>query len=820
MNYKIWPFITGISLSTPAIAELLYTENFNYEAGDLATRADSNWVTQGGNATDVLISSLIPVSPNNFLTVGGRAVQGTVNTRVNLNLSGIAGIATPAEGTSLYIAFVQQLDSNSTSPTRIFELWRGTATDNNTILSFGTDSNSASPDYGLTVEKGDANAVGIEASTTDDLDLANLIVIRVDYAAAGEPDTARVYINPTDGTEPATPVLTFDNATQNFDLTFNRIGFGSFQNSGQSIDEIRIATTFAEVIPTTRDSDMDGMTDAFEEQFDLDPMDPRDAEIDSDSDGLINLREFQNQTNPTVPDTDGDGLTDGEEVDGTMNPYREVAPGTVATTTPGEATDPNNPDSDMDGISDRDELTTDNVPFISNPNTPDTDGDFLPDLFEVTDNGSGTLDPTDGDGDNGPDGDPDGDGSFNDEESDRMTDPRNEDTDGDGLLDGVENSGGVYVDSTSTGTDPLNPDSDGDTLLDGQEALDEGEADSDPYNTDPNSPDTDGDGWSDDIEVLIAMTNGNDVDDFPSSFPRVATAVQLDFAGMRLNRGAYMPDPAEGPISTPAHANGDLGALDNVFNAIGDDTFGTIVDSQGNVQPGITVDLGVASDDGTGLTIDFDGTLSSAGLPSINGNSIYRNELWGDWLFLRNDENIVVRVDGFEAGDYIVNALVRELAEPARTYSAMIGTQASDGQTDPVFGETLVGIAGAPETFVANQNFFTSEINLQDEEAFVVIVDGTNAEFSSIVGLQIYPRAEVLAITNIAFTDAMTLAIDISADANTAYELFDSTDLDTFSDNAIGTVTTDDDGNAQFSVTADPASVTSRFFRYRAAATQ
>ena len=49
------------------------------------------------------------------------------------------------------------------------------------------------------------------------------------------------------------------------------------------------------------------------------------------------------------------------------------------------------------------------------------------------------------------------------------TDPRNADTDGDGLADGVETNTGVLVDATDTGTNPLVADSDGDGIPDGAE---------------------------------------------------------------------------------------------------------------------------------------------------------------------------------------------------------------------------------------------------------------------------------------------------------------------------------------------------------------
>jgi formylglycine-generating enzyme required for sulfatase activity len=50
------------------------------------------------------------------------------------------------------------------------------------------------------------------------------------------------------------------------------------------------------------DSDGDGMPDAWENAYELDPDDPADAAVDSDGDGTTNLEEYENRTDPTVMD--------------------------------------------------------------------------------------------------------------------------------------------------------------------------------------------------------------------------------------------------------------------------------------------------------------------------------------------------------------------------------------------------------------------------------------------------------------------------------------------------------------------------------------
>lgn len=109
------------------------------------------------------------------------------------------------------------------------------------------------------------------------------------------------------------------------------------------------------------DFDNDGLPTWYERQYPefLDPNDPSDAAQDEDNDGLTNLEEFQHQTDPTNPDTDGDGLSDGAEVK-----------------RPEGATNPLHPDTDQDGLLDGEETTTD-------PTVADSDGDSFPDGQEV-----------------------------------------------------------------------------------------------------------------------------------------------------------------------------------------------------------------------------------------------------------------------------------------------------------------------------------------------------------------------------------------------------------------------------------------------------
>ncbi|MEO1643969.1 MAG: PKD domain-containing protein, partial [Chloroflexota bacterium] len=239
------------------------------------------------------------------------------------------------------------------------------------------------------------------------------------------------------------------------------------------------------------------------------------ASIDTDNDGLSDFAEIfsgiRNRTDPRNRDTDGDGLIDGTVNIDTNNDgvtdYTEVGERDNSYTTglDGYGTFATSNDSDGDGLTDWQEvwttqgtnpgepapptgvtqlnvynITVDTAPvaitlpgydplqpnsaFNMNPLNSDTDGDGLSDGFEMT-TGPG---------------------------NDYLTDPLNPDTDGDGFTDSQEINGGGLFGTNPIVTDSVdNNDQDGDGLVVADEAT---------FNTSDTDRDTDDDGINDKVE--------------------------------------------------------------------------------------------------------------------------------------------------------------------------------------------------------------------------------------------------------------------------------------------------------------------------------
>lgn len=129
------------------------------------------------------------------------------------------------------------------------------------------------------------------------------------------------------------------------------------------------------------DSDNDCLPDWLEEILGLDPNNPDtdgngipDGEEDPDLDGLTNCAEAFLGTDQETADSDNDGLTDGEEVFDLV-------------------TSPLNPDTDFDGIRDGDEMFPPPGFPLTDPLSPDTDLDGIDDGLELAE-GTDPLDPT------------------------------------------------------------------------------------------------------------------------------------------------------------------------------------------------------------------------------------------------------------------------------------------------------------------------------------------------------------------------------------------------------------------------------------------
>jgi beta propeller repeat protein len=262
--------------------------------------------------------------------------------------------------------------------------------------------------------------------------------------------------------------------------------------------------------PRLKDSDLDGIWDGFKDYGTpgIDPTDPgEDRNLNGNS-------ENENETDPNNRDTDGDGLIDG---------YGENNDGD-AILEEGE-TNPMDIDTDDDGLWDGQTISYNGILYLgelsyyTESRNNDSDYDDILDgteiglIYNVSDTSNDTI--------------------FDDNEAlqlhpyvkgtnssifvsdldpQNVTNPNNDDSDDDGLKDGVEdeNQNG-YFENNYNETDPLNKDTDYDGFKDGDEDIDK-DGIFEPQNneTNPNDADSDDDGIKDNEEILWNLDSDED----------------------------------------------------------------------------------------------------------------------------------------------------------------------------------------------------------------------------------------------------------------------------------------------------------------------
>jgi hypothetical protein len=342
------------------------------------------------------------------------------------------------------------------------------------------------------------------------------------------------------------------------------------------------------------DSDGDGLLDGVEVALGTSPLD-----WDSDNDGLSDYEEVTVYgTNPSNPDTDGDGADGnvaarvaghspvlagyaGPSTIQCLSDCEEVLSGTTHPPfgNPLDQTDPLKVDTDGDGLSDADEFrvgcTSATAPYYAAydatrdgyANCFDSDGDGLPDGLDVhEDLPEATVMKYGGTPGHTPYTTVMG-GSGDSEElvTDSLNSVADPDSDGDGLMDGLE---------AELGLNPHDWDSDNDGRSDGDEVLGMG-----PIPTDPTDPDTDDDGLLDSAELfgtnptnpVNADTDGDGLCDGGSRTPSHTGTCALCTAGIGGHPNAQgLGEDEDGDGSLDALSETNPNQSDTDADGVGD----------------------------------------------------------------------------------------------------------------------------------------------------------------------------------------------------------------------------------------------------------
>jgi len=222
----------GALLASNAQGAIIAEDSFSYAVGGLDSSgdaADPGWSEDWRGGGSIVAGSL--VDGTGTLTTSGN--QGNVDTGRNFR-----GLDTAyGETGTVYLSFLQQY--SATGAFYAFELHDGGDADGVRTLAIGAGA-SGNP-YGAF---SDVNGGSFTAFGSDPVGSANLIVLKFTFGA-GATDVVDIFLNPDPAA--AEPAATVTLAAGNY--AFDRLGFAQFVSRTQSIDEIRLGDTFADVTP-------------------------------------------------------------------------------------------------------------------------------------------------------------------------------------------------------------------------------------------------------------------------------------------------------------------------------------------------------------------------------------------------------------------------------------------------------------------------------------------------------------------------------------------------------------------------------------------
>ncbi|WP_200391884.1 family 16 glycoside hydrolase [Roseibacillus ishigakijimensis] len=314
------------TLSLDDTANLLAAESFNYSDGSLAGQSGGQGFSGPWNNVSGTTS-----------TSNQAAYQSSESARIVrlLDTSPSSPLATyldsagnlGKDGTTLYLSYLQQLPQGGLNSTGIVEMRRDGNGDNNTQFNTGVDTSPAPASYGLRLKRNASLTLPAPSGATSE---RHRLVLKIEFGPANE-DRISFYQDPTAGEE-SNPIGSLS-AT---DLSFDRIGFGSFQGGQLLVGDIRLADSFAAVVPqTTQGSHLltvaAGEGDEDNQRFKL--LDKRlltGTNLSSgtyrirlqatDSAGLSHQQSFLLYAGDGLADDDGDGLNNRDEVRHGLDP--------------------------------------------------------------------------------------------------------------------------------------------------------------------------------------------------------------------------------------------------------------------------------------------------------------------------------------------------------------------------------------------------------------------------------------------------------------------------------------------------------------------
>ena len=224
--------VMTIGGSSRALASPIAAESFDYTNGSALAGQNGGTGWSGGWTAGTGTSPPSVTSPGM-----SSSTVTTSGLKTSLANSGVPAFRTPssspdADGSTVYISFLAQ----NTSAQNTGYAGLSLISSGNEVLFLGKANGAAN--WGI-----DTKGAGVVQSGTSTLN-PSLLVYRIDFGAASE--HVRLYVNPSDSTEPAAASADVPSKSN---FTWDSIRLQAGGGTTADWDEVRIGTTYADVVP-------------------------------------------------------------------------------------------------------------------------------------------------------------------------------------------------------------------------------------------------------------------------------------------------------------------------------------------------------------------------------------------------------------------------------------------------------------------------------------------------------------------------------------------------------------------------------------------
>ncbi|MCX7017833.1 MAG: hypothetical protein NTY46_02310 [Candidatus Sumerlaeota bacterium] len=241
----IWAFLSQPALVYPGNINLPYTEHFNYSVDTyIVGLTGSDWTRHSGTADDARTASTEgSLSYSGLPTSSGNryVVMSSRGDDIGLNFASSISIG------SIYASFIMKVTDNPDTGGKNFAHFMVSSSDTSIFpgrIYIRLD--------GSAINLGVARASSSSPTWASDALALNTVYFVVLKYTFGSTDTASLYINPSPvSSEPATPNAFANSGGSNAGV-IERFALRQASGIGTiEIDELRIATTWADILPVT-----------------------------------------------------------------------------------------------------------------------------------------------------------------------------------------------------------------------------------------------------------------------------------------------------------------------------------------------------------------------------------------------------------------------------------------------------------------------------------------------------------------------------------------------------------------------------------------